>query len=238
MKTLELFAGSRSFSKIAEEHGHDTYTTDINPFDKIDQVCNIFDVDPSKVPYVPEFIWASVPCYTFSVASIGHHWTGGHRAYKPKTKEAEVGIRIAQKTADIIEYYKTLNPGLLFLVENPRGVLRKLGVFDNKYLQTAWYCQYGDTRAKPTDLWTNFNWTTKTCKNGNPDCHHERAPRGSRTGTQVLKNNYERSKVPSQLCKKVLEKVELQLLNDKLTCYACATQRYGCHHDQWEDYVS
>ena len=35
MKTLELFAGSRSFSKIAEENGHHTYTTDINPFDKI-----------------------------------------------------------------------------------------------------------------------------------------------------------------------------------------------------------
>ena len=43
MKILELFAGSRSFSKVAEELGHQVYTTDFEPFDKIDQVCDIFD---------------------------------------------------------------------------------------------------------------------------------------------------------------------------------------------------
>ena len=38
MKVLELFAGSRSFSKVAEEFGYKTYTTDYEPFDKINQV--------------------------------------------------------------------------------------------------------------------------------------------------------------------------------------------------------
>jgi hypothetical protein len=211
MKTLELFAGSRSFSKEAEKLGYETYTTDINDFDKIDQVCNIFDFKPSKVPFIPNFIWASPPCYTFSVASIGHHWTGGKGAYIPKTKEAVMGIKIAQKTKEIIEYYKSINPNLLYLVENPRGVLRKLDIFPEEELKTAWYCQYGDTRAKPTDLWTNFDWKPKTCKNGNPDCDHERAPRGSRTGTQGLKGNYERSIVPSDLCRKIISKVEVHL---------------------------
>ena len=36
-------------------------------------------------------------------------------------------------------------------------------------------------------------------------------PRGSRTGTQGLKGNYERSIVPSDLCKKVISKVEEHL---------------------------
>ena len=211
MKTLELFAGSRSFSKEAEKLGYETYTTDINDFEKIDQVCNIFDFEPSKVPFIPNFIWASPPCYTFSVASIGHHWTGGKGAYVPKTKEAVMGIKIAQKTKEIIDYYKSINPNLLYLVENPRGVLRKLDIFPEEELKTAWYCQYGDTRAKPTDLWTNFDWKPKTCKNGNPDCDHERAPRGSRTGTQGLKGNYERSIVPADLCKKIISKVEVHL---------------------------
>ena len=40
------------------------------------------------------------------------------------------------------------------------------------------------------------------CKNGMP-CH-ESAPRGSQTGTQGLKNDFERSKVPEQLCKEIL----------------------------------
>ena len=79
MNVLELFAGSRSFSKVAEEFGYETYTTDFKPFDKIDQVCDIFDFDINKIPFKPDIVWASVPCYTFSVASIGHHWTGGSK---------------------------------------------------------------------------------------------------------------------------------------------------------------
>lgn len=62
MKVLELFAGSRSFSKVAEELGHITYTTDIEPFDKIDQVCDIFDFDIKKMREefgMPDVIWAS-----------------------------------------------------------------------------------------------------------------------------------------------------------------------------------
>ena len=35
MKILELFAGSRSFSKVAEELGHETFAVDINNFDNI-----------------------------------------------------------------------------------------------------------------------------------------------------------------------------------------------------------
>ena len=42
------------------------------------------------------------------------------------------------------------------------------------------------------------------CYNGNTKCHHEEAPRGSQTGTQGLKNNYERSKIPEQLCYDIL----------------------------------
>lgn len=41
------------------------------------------------------------------------------------------------------------------------------------------------------------------CRNG--DNCHESAPRGSRTGTQGLKGNYERSRVPSELCLELLE---------------------------------
>ena len=75
------------------------------------------------------------------------------------------------------------------------------------------YCSYGDLRMKPTDIWSNniyniFNlngWKPKlACFNGNKKCHHEEAPRGSRTGTQGLKNSYERSKIPKQLCIDIL----------------------------------
>ena len=159
----------------------------------------------------PNIIWASPPCQAFSVASISSHWTGGKGAYVPKTQKAVLSQKWVAKTISIIKF---LNPEF-FYIENRRGVLRKLPVINNEdYIRnTIWYCQYGDKRAKPTDIWTNdFAWRPKpVCKNGNPDCHHERAPRGSRTGTQGLKGNYERSIVPSELCREILYTIKMSL---------------------------
>ena len=42
------------------------------------------------------------------------------------------------------------------------------------------------------------------CHNNNPKCHHERAPRGSKTGTQGLNGDYERSIIPLQLCEEII----------------------------------
>ena len=109
-------------------------------------------------------------------------------------------MAIVNKTKEIIN---TLQPKY-FVIENPRGKLRKLDLLDSFNRVTVTYCQYGDDRMKPTDLWHNLDWTPRTmCKNGMP-CHVA-APRGSQTGTQGLKGNYERSKVPYELCKEILE---------------------------------
>ncbi len=219
MKVLELFAGSRSFSRVAEQYGWETYTTDYEDFEKIDQVCDIVDFDINKMLKEfgkPEILWISPPCTTFSVASIGHHWKGGNKAYIPKTQEAVLGMRIVAEAKLIL---RTLNPKY-FYIENPRGLLRKLPVMTKEdYIRhTIWYCQYHSKddedrglmkRAKPTDIWTNdLNWKPKAvCKNGNPECDHEKAPRGSRTGTQGLKNDYERSMIPADLCKEIIESI-------------------------------
>ena len=199
MKVLELFAGSRSFSKVAEEMGMQTFTSDYKCFDKIDYICDILQFDVSKIPFKPDIIWASPPCTTFSIASCYHQW---NKDRTPKTKECFKGIEMVKKTLEII---KNLKPRY-FYIENPRGLLRKMDFIQNIGIRnTITYCQYGETRMKPTDIWTNnLNWKPrKMCKNGMP-CH-EAAPRGSKTGTQGLKNNYLRSIVPSELCREILE---------------------------------
>ena len=68
---------------------------------------------------------------------------------------------------------------------------------------------------KPTDIWTNnINWKPRPmCKNGMP-CH-EAAPRGSKTGTQGLKGNYERSVVPYELCREILKSCIWKNINYK-----------------------
>ncbi len=197
MKVLELFAGSCSFSNVAKEYGYETFTTDYNNFDGIDYVTDILQFDYNELPFKPDIIWASPPCTYFSVSSIGHHWNKDHT---PKTNEAILGMEIANKTKEIIN---TLQPKY-FVIENPRGKLRKLDILDSFKRVTVTYCQYGDNRMKPTDLWHNLGWTPRPmCKYGMP-CHVA-APRGSRTGTQGLANSYEKSKVPYELCKEILE---------------------------------
>ena len=70
---------------------------------------------------------------------------------------------------------------------------------------TVTYCQYGDTRMKPTDIWTNHPDPKfkPMCKNG--DTCHEKAPRGSRTGTQGLKGSKWRSVIPVELCRHIVK---------------------------------
>ena len=209
MKVLELFAGSRSVGKAAESLGYDVFSSDINNFDKIDYVIDILNFDVKKVPFKPDIIWASPPCTYFSVASIGKHWNKNHT---PKSENALLGVAFVKKTIDII---KDLNPKFWY-IENPRGKLRKLQVVKGLPITTVWYCQYGDNRAKPTDIWSNNirsllninGWQPRPeCFNGNKNCHHESAPRGSQTGTQGRKGNYNRSKIPNELCIEILKSI-------------------------------
>jgi hypothetical protein len=225
IKVLELFAGSRSIGSVADKMGYTVFSSDINDFDKINYVTDILEFDVSKVPFVPDFIWASPPCTFFSVASIGHHWSreiiGEKAIHTPKSSNAMLGVEIVEKTLFIIRHFLKLNPNLVWFIENPRGKLRKLNVMLDLPRTTIMYCQYGDTRMKPTDVWSNniyslfnqYGFMPKTCYAGNKKCHHEEAPRGSKTGTQGLSNAYERSKLPEQLCIEIIKSVINQKTN-------------------------
>jgi site-specific DNA-cytosine methylase len=212
MNTIELFSGSKSFSKVRKSFGDKTFTVDyINKFDN-DLTIDILKLKNEDLPNYNDVIWASPPCTTFSVASIGAHWEGGSGAYVPKTEQCRIGLKILEKTIKIISQRKPK----YYYIENPRGVMRK--IIDKLFIKyglnpirnTIWYCQYGDLRGKPTDIWTNnLKWNAKpVCKNYrydkqgniiNKHCHHESARRGAKTGTQGLKNDFFRSQIPKEL---------------------------------------
>lgn len=201
MNVVELFAGTCSFSKQAYLKGHNIFTSDFDPQFGTDYTVDIMKFDPRRVPYRPDILWASPPCETFSVASIGHHW---NKDRTPKTEAAVEGQERILKTFEII---KELKPRI-FIIENPRGMLRKLPFMQPLYRYTVTYCQYGDTRMKPTDLWSNCPDLVfkPACKNGMP-CHVA-APRGSSTGTQGIKTYKDRSRIPEELCDSVVEQLE------------------------------
>jgi hypothetical protein len=51
------------------------------------------------------------------------------------------------------------------------------------------------------------------CFNGNTNCHHQPAPRGSKTGTQGKKGNLERSIIPQELCKHIVDICEEEIMS-------------------------
>lgn len=104
----------------------------------------------------------------------------------------------------LLELIKELNPAVWF-IENPRGCLRKMDFMQGLPRYTVTYCQYGDTRMKPTDIWTNHPLPDfkPPCKNG--DSCHQRAPRGSATGTQGVDGKVNRAVIPAELCKHIVD---------------------------------
>jgi hypothetical protein len=213
VRLLELFAGSRSIGKVAERRGWEVFSVDLKPFPGIDLVADINDIHVREFPFVPDAIWASPPCTTFSVMSLGHHWTRDHQ---PKTEAAVLGVRMVLKTLRIVRFFARCNPKLVYYIENPRGKLRKLPIVSLMPRATITYCKYGGLRMKPTDIWTNNlagnggggQWRPrKACFPGNPDCHHEQCPIVRDCGVQRMKNAYERSKIPAALAREILDAV-------------------------------
>ena len=202
MKVLELFAGSRSFSKVAEGLLMDTFSVDWEDYDGIDLVTDVATLKIEDIPFVPDIIWASPDCTTYTIAAISTHRNG----VEPKSEYAKQCDTTNQHFIGLIKKWLELNPKMFFFIENPRGMLRKMPWMQEFKRHTIWYCQYGDDRAKPTDIWTNSTkWIPRpVCYNGNTECHHQPAPRGSKTGTQGRKGAYDRSRIPDALCFEIL----------------------------------
>ena len=208
MKVLELFAGTRSIGKAFEAHGHEVFSVEWDKrFDNIDLYQDIATLTASDILDKfghPDVIWASPDCATFSVAAFHCHrrknWETGE--LEPVSNYAKFCDMVDKH---VLELIRELKPRYWF-IENPRGGLRKMTWMQGLPRYTVTYCQYGDTRMKPTDIWTNHPDPKfkPPCHNGDP-CH-EPSPRGtSTTGTQGMKGSVDKSVISSELCKHIVE---------------------------------
>lgn len=164
------------------------------------------------VPFVPDFVWASPDCTTYSIAAVSSH---RRNRTEPVSDYAIKCDNVNQHWISLIKKWLEINPNMVFFIENPRGMLRHMSFMQEFNRHTVWYCKYGDDRAKPTDIWTNSkNWIPREeCHNYkydkegniiNKHCHHESARRGAKTGTQGRQDSYNRSKIPNELCVEIL----------------------------------
>ena len=213
MKVLELFAGTRSVSKAFEARGHETFTVEWNKdFENISLYADISKLTVERILTLcggyPDVIWASPDCTTYSVMAISKH-----RRKNPETGNLDPVTEYAKFCDDtnrhVVELIRELSPRFYF-IENPMGGLRKMDFMQGIPRYTVTYCQYGERRQKPTDIFTNHpNPQFKPpCKRGAP-CR-EGLLRGSQTGTQKIKGAKDRSRIPQQLCEHIVDICEKQ----------------------------
>ena len=201
---VELWAGDSTGLAAARQREDVVITVEIDPKFNPDICEDILTVDVDQIHAALRakgwdgrqlfYVWASPDCSVFSVAGFpaGHFKDG-----VAQTEKAKAMVRRHIHTLALIE---GLDP-LFWTVENPVGLLRKMPWMQSYPRESITYCSYGDTRMKPTDLWGGFpaTWIARpSCKPNNPRCSHERAPRGSRTGTQAL-DHRQRSHIPLEL---------------------------------------
>jgi len=206
MLIFDFFAGTGSATKAFEDRGHRVIRVELiskyNAHEKDVLALNANDL--IKKYGHPDFIWASPPCTTFSVASCPIYWHYVDGVLTPKDDRVYYGIAMVKKAISLIQEIK---PKLGWIIENPRGMLRKMDFMQDLPRRTITYCQYGDFRMKPTDLWGVVpNWVERPmCKPG-ADCH-ENSPRGTNTGNQRLSRTA-RSMIPYQLGEEICVALE------------------------------
>ena len=148
MKLLELFSGTKSVSKVADELGWEVVSLDLKG---ADINCNILDWDYRQ--YEPgsfDIIWASPPCNCFSHFRKCLLGRFGITEESIQNDIENIALPVLYKTIEIIDY---LNPKYYF-IENPQT--GRMKEYMDRPFYDVDYCQYSDWGYKKgTHIWTS-----------------------------------------------------------------------------------
>lgn len=215
---LELYKGTGSFSKVSEKMGFHVISLDIIEKYKPTILMDILQWDyktyfqKNNIEKV-DIITASIPCNSFSTLGVNLRKMRDPVTMKPlnNNKIAILGDKLVAKTVEIINYCKSKNPNLRFLIENPHGFLFRHRLI-KKYKRTPTrYSLYDHIFDKLTDFFHNFdNLVLRNIKT------HKRSKR-KRLRIYIDKTTIEqRYSIPNRLIKDIFKQYINEMSNKKI----------------------
>lgn len=126
-KMLELFAGTRSVGREFEKAGWETYSVEWDKkFKDISLYADISTLTADDIRElcggVPDVIWLSPDCTSYSVSAIFHHREKVGDRLLPKSDYAKFCDRTNEHVMELLEELKPK----YFFIENPRAGMRKM----------------------------------------------------------------------------------------------------------------
>lgn len=204
LKIFELFKGTGSVGKVANRLGLDVVSLDLEEKYEPDILTDILEWDYKKWAkdnnFKPDLIWASPPCNTYSPLAYPLKERNPKSAVAYSAR-AKIGTKILYKTLEIILWFKKQNPRLLFVIENPKGMMRNDKEIKKLGIDTTTYCAYGDFKRKLTDFFNNVPdglQLKEIAPCPNPDII---------ISVQDLKTIEERYSIPGRLIKDILNRM-------------------------------
>jgi site-specific DNA-cytosine methylase len=206
MKLLELFSGQGSISATFKQRGHQAYRVDWSKDVEAELHADIGALTINDVVKLcnglPDVIWASPQCTTYSIATHRHRTLD--EGLNPKTETAAQDDLVNVSMWSLID--ELIQAGTrYYFVENPRGRMRHMPFVQGRMRHTVSYCSYGRRgnakgyentyQNKPTDIWTNHNWP-----GFKPLCHYSRAGHEHANMDVASKRDYlNRGEIPKDL---------------------------------------
>ena len=168
MKVLDLFSGLGGFSAAFKERGHEVVTLDLDYRFNPTYCRDIMSIENIDSLGKFDVVLASPPCEKYSIAASSfHHWRKERDVYVPNSKDAERALKL---TSHLFWLLENTYSGKYWVVENPRGYMRK--VFGKPQYEID-QCQYGLRYRKATDFWGKLPESFKPKKCTKPkECLH------------------------------------------------------------------
>jgi hypothetical protein len=157
---LELFAGTGAVTQAFSQLKWTVRSHDIDPKSYATDFVDIMNITFQNIGAVPDFIWASLECKTYSQLAGSAHRAVSEGIYE-LSPEAVYHNKMLTKLVYILRWAKKHNPHLIIAIENPKGLLAKMPLMHEAEEVLGLepvdvdYCRWGRTEKKSTMIWTN-----------------------------------------------------------------------------------